>query len=562
MILAAEPRMPELDTARYLRQSRINRLRRRLRDLRMEAVRLYEPLPAAERFFASAKPIRIVDGSNQSGKTLACLIELLYAISGLDPYGKYPKKGGRAVVVGYKDTHLSDPIWRKLSREGEFKLIPDEHTGQWRAVRPDPANPLVLDPYDQAYSEKWRDAPPLLPPRLIKGRVAFRNKAEEIPAVLHTTTGWRVDFMSSFSSPPQGRQLNLAYFDEELYKSHIWLNEIAPRMCREEGRIIWGATPETGGIALWKQRQKALAGDPYVDRTTLLIRDNPFISEEAKRIFYEALTDEQVRAVKYHGEYALIGRQVYSTYDPMGIHGCEPFEIPHDWARYGIVDPGTRALSCLFVAVDPEEAHLWVYDGFVMEKAERNRWAHEVRRRSLGRPMQAWIMDQQAGRQHAFGDALNVAQQYWEALVDAGVKPWESSNDPDMGGFYPGTNDVRAREEALRSALLLRGPGPHVGTAGLQVFRGQVPDLDGQIGMAATKEGTLDKREKLQDEGLLECLEYVAAFRPRYHPPPKPRPTRIVDEAAQNLRRQNARRDARRRGRAGGLNFGPSISIG
>lgn len=558
---ALDPVVPTLSTDRYIRQARLRRIQRRIADLKMEAVRTYVALPAAQQFHASNAPIRIVDGSNQAGKTLAVLMELCLAVAGLDPHGKYPRSGGRAIVVGYKEKHLGDPLWRKLTREGEFKLIQDEQTKEWRSVRPDPANPRQLDPYDVAYCEKWRDAPPLLPPRLIKGRVAYAKKSQEIPAVFNTTTDWRVEFMSSFEAPPQGRQLHMAVFDEELYKSHIWLNEIAPRMCKEGGRVIWGATPQTGGIALWQQREKAESGNPYVHRTTLLIEDNPYISEEAKRIFYETLTDEQERAVRYHGEYALIGRQVYGTYDPMGIHGCEPFEIPDHWSRYGVVDPGTQALWCLFVAVDPEEAHLWVYDGFKIAKAERMQWAHEVKRRSLGRPFQAFLIDRQAGRQHTFGEPMSVAEQYWEALTEAGVVVREVAGD-DTAGFYPGTKDVRAREEALRSAMQLRGPGPHVGTAALQVFRGCVPELDAQIRMAATKEGTLDKREKLQDEGGLECLEYMAAFRPTYHEPPTARPAQPSDQALHNFRRQAARRKARERGLRGGQRFTSSIGLG
>ena len=230
--------------------------------------------------------------------------------------------------------------------------------------------------------------------------------------------------------------------------------------------------------------------------------------------------------------------------------------------RYCILDPGTQALSCLFVAVDPENAHLWVYDGFKMAKAERSVWAHEVRRLSMGRRFQAFIIDQQAGKQHAFADTYNVAEQYWRALHDAGLEPYQVG-PAELSGFYPGCNDMRAREEALRSLLVMRGPGPHVGTPALQVFRGRIPELDKQIKMACTKQGTLDKRDKTYEEGLLECLEYIAAFNPSYHPVPEsPSPVSIETEAIRNFRRQRARREARRAGQHARHEFTSSIALG
>jgi hypothetical protein len=326
--------LAETSAAKAVRKAKLRRIRRRIRELRMESLQTYVPLPAAEAFHASIKPIDIIDGSNQAGKSLALLMELILAISGCHPVeGKYPKKNGRAIVVGYDERHIADPLWYKLTREGEYKLIPDENTGRIRAVRPDPNNPRSLDPYDLAYREKWVDAPPLLPPRLIKGQPAWGKKAQGVVRSIETTTGWVIGFLSSKASPPQGIQLHLAALDEELDRSHVWVNELAPRMAKEHGKMIWGATPLTGGIPLWQLREKAANGHPHVNRTTLLIDDNPYITAEAKQIFFETLTDEEERAVRYYGQYRIVGRRVYGTYDPMGIHGCEPFELPPEWLR-------------------------------------------------------------------------------------------------------------------------------------------------------------------------------------------------------------------------------------
>ena len=110
----------------------------------------------------------------------------------------------------------------------------------------------------------------------------------------------------------------------------------------------------------------------------------------------------------------------------------------------------------------------------------------------------------------------NVARHYMDALEELDVRPAQLG---PMEGFYPGSDDVRAREESLLEWMQPRRDGPLAGRPVLQVFRGAVPELDKEIRNAHYKFDKPDKREQDIVSDTLDCLEYGAAFRPRYFEP-------------------------------------------
>ncbi len=511
----------------------------RLAALNSEALALVRPLPHAEPFHASRKKVAIGDGSNQAGKSMAFAVEVARALGNGDPHNKYPK-GGLAIFVGYDEDHLADPIYKKLFKPGEFKLIRDERTGLLRSVRPDPDDPLRLDPYDLAYREKWIDAPPLVPPRLIR-RMAWEDSAKEIPRVTELTTGWRILWRASGGKPPQGVQAALIWADEEIRHSNLWVNELIPRLIKTGGRFLWSATPREGGPELYELRLKADEGSPYVDRFTFLIDQNPFMTPEEKEAFRSLLTSDEEIAVRYYGEYAIAGRRVYPTYDPNGIHGCEPFEVPPDWCRYAIVDPSTALCATLLVAVDPDEAHLWVYDSFVLHKAEATEWAYALQERERGVQFQGIVMDQRAGNQKSFNAAETTSQRFARALETVGMTVRARGA---MNGFIPGSADLKARTMALREAMVPRAEGPFAGTPLLQVMRGVCPELDRQIKNANSDARDPEKRKKFDGQtcDLLDDLEYAAAADLRYYEPVRVEET-VVSYAVRDFREQERRRN-------------------
>uniref|UniRef100_A0A6H1ZMY6 Putative terminase n=2 Tax=viral metagenome TaxID=1070528 RepID=A0A6H1ZMY6_9ZZZZ len=506
------PMVPKSSDFEMRRRYRL-RIRNRIEELRNEAWRLFRPLPAVKTFFSSLAPVRLLDGSNQSGKSLLALMELVRAVCGVDPWGKYPKTNGRAIVVAYDGDHIADPIWSKLTREGEFFLIREPKTGRMRAVRPDPSNVRQLDPYDVEHESEWVPSPPLLPPRMVRD-VAWEDRAKGIPRNVELTTGWKILFRSSRGTPPQGRQIHLALADEELNNCRGWVSELIPRLIRFGGKFIWSATPLGGGPELYELHEKAISGDSNVESFTLYLDDNPYITQEQKQLMLDLLVDPEERSVRYYGEYAIVGRKAYPGYDPMGIHGIEPFNVADHWCRIGVLDPGTQRLACIFGAIDPEERQRYLYDGFEMRQADAERWAQEVAYRAMGKPFDSFVIDMRAGRQRGLVGLMTTAEQYFLALEKAGV---EVQRYGPLAGFFPGSDDMASREQALRGWLTVRGAGPFTGEPVLKVVKGILPELDRQIKLATTR--PVSGKRVAREEGLLQCVEYWAAANLGYQRP-------------------------------------------
>jgi hypothetical protein len=517
---------------------------RRLLSLRAEGLAMYLPMPLGQQFHACHAKWRLADGSNRSGKTMTTAVEAARAWCGCDPYNKYPPKSGNSLVVSLDNDHLS-MLWRKCAEPGAFKIIPDEHTKLWRAVRPDPNNPTQIDPYDEAYREKWRDAPPLIPPRMIAGEPAWDEKKRGIPRVVKFTTGWKALFRSSEGKPPQGDHYNLVMFDEEMENTNFYYEAVRGLVSTGEApqhapKGIWSATAQVANYELAELRDKAEHGSEHVKLFKFLLDNNPYIPREEKQAFLESLSEDE-RRTRYYGIPALVGRKIYSTYEPMGLHGCDPFEIPPAWTRYVIIDPGRQHCGTLFVAIDPDQRHAWLYDGFDLRNGDATLWAAEVTRRQTEHRFEAFIIDQQMGKEHPPGAGLNVAQQYFAALTEAGIEPRVLG---PLGGFFPGSNDVLAREEALLGWMQIRGSGPFSGSPRLQVMRGRAPaELDKQIRMAHYDLKKPDKRVH-ENEDLLVCLEYAAAYNPTYREP-EPIPVDREPTPAELLKAKRRRQQQR-----------------
>lgn len=500
-----------------LKHLRLVKLAQRLAKLRAEGLALYCALPVAEQFHACRKKYRVVDGSNRAGKTLAAACESSRFLTGCDPYDKAIKTNGKAWIIGLDGDHLA-MMWRTCAQPGAFATIRDEHTNLWRAVRPDPNDPLHLDPYDLAYREKWKDAPPLLPGRLIKA-IAWEDKAKGIPRKVSFHNGWESLWRSSKGDSPQGDHLNLVWIDEQIEnedfyrEGHRGIVGLAGEPPCHIPRLIWSATPQNLNSQLSDLRDAAERASLHVGAFKLLISQNPYFPDDEKQAFFEGL-DYDEREVRWYGNPAVARQRVYPCYDPHGTHGYDAFAIDlSHWTRYIAVDPGRQDCGTVFFAIDPSEEHVWLYDAYDLRNVDNHTWAGEIARREHGMKFEAFVMDQQMGKQTRPGAGQNTAQIYFDALRMAGVRP---KTEGPMNGFFPGMNNVRAREDALLDWLSIRGTGPFAGSPILRVQRGVSPDLDKQFRDAKYKHG---KRDKHPAQDILVCVEYMAAFGPRYRTP-------------------------------------------
>lgn len=524
MTVAAQKRQ-ELTTGRQrLRNEQKRRYLSKLATLRMEGLQLYKPLPTAVPFHSCTQKIRLALGSNRSSKTLSCAIEFARAVCGCDPHDKFVKKGS-ALVVGEDMDGLGE-LWSKLTNEGEFKMIRDEHAHLWRAVRFNPDNPLELDPYDDAYREKWADAPPIIPPRMYD-KPSWEDSGREIPRFVRFHTGWKSLFRSSEGKPQKGAHYQLAWFDEQLNNEQFFIEARRGLVALSEPdyhipRMLWSATAQITNPQLQDLHEASEGGAEHIGSFQFLVKDNPHIPPAEKQAFYDDIPPDE-RPSRWGGEFALTGKRIYASYQPMGVHGCNAFPIDPTWARYICVDPGTEKCATLFAAVPPDESHVYIYDGFVVNQSNTQKWAAEVAKRNTSYAFESAIIDKRAGRQHQMGLRISsTAEEYWHDLVEAGVVIRKQGGLKDFAGFFAGSDNVEAREQHLASRWMqIRGHGPFAGTCKLQIFRGVIPDLDHQIKRAHIDPKTSKRatKSKVGHHDLIDDLEYLASFEPGYHPP-------------------------------------------
>ena len=493
----------------------------KLARLKMETLSLYTATEVGELFHASKARWRLADGSQRSGKTLAAAIEFARAHLACDPYKKFPKRDGRSLCIGLTQDHLAQTMFAKLFEPGGIYIIRDEMTRLWRAVRPDPNDPKVLDPYDLAYHEKWKDAPPLIPERMIVGGmngIAWEDRKKREPRVIPFVTGWRSLWRTAAgaANPPQGDVYDFGWIDEHIDNEEFF-RQMSRGFVSRGGKGVWSACPERSNLELECLRERFEAGDERVKAFTFLIDDNPYFTDEDKKSFFDDLRTDEERAVRYFGAYRMRGRRVYAhLYDPMGEQSCEPFEIPKNYARYAVVDPGHQYCGTALIAVDPEEKHWYIYDAWVLNAVDALMWAEELDERCDDVRLEAIIMDQQMGKQTNVGAGKTVAAYFWEALEKVKRTPRRQGS---LNGFMPGTKDIQAREQALLGSMRIRETGPFEGTCKLQIFRGQSPEMETQIKQAQYDRNGAKRMKFVGHDELVQCAEYGIDFDPKYVEP-------------------------------------------
>ena len=488
----------EVKSASYYEQERLRQIIGEYAKRRTEALRIYEPLPSQERFHLSDCQQRLLRGSNRGGKTLPAAVEVARAVTGTDPYNKYPKTGGLCVCVGKDGNHCADPMWKKLARPNAFRIIRDLDTGLWRAYR-------TYDPKDSARHQESKPAPPLIPPRYIKS-IAWENKKLSQPAKVTLHNGWEIMFRSSEGKPPQGIQADLVWFDEEIIDPE-WYPELIARIVDNHGRFIWSATPQAGTEHLYTLHKRAIERDPLVEEIVVLLADNKHISEQDARNFAANMTPEQ-RRVRIDGEFAIVGHLVYPEYSPL-VHNCNWFAIPDNWTRVLAIDPGRQICAVLFAAIPPHEDAIYFYDELYIHQCTAEILGNKLREKCLHHRFYTFLIDGRAARIGEMGSGVTVERRYAREL-----KRHKLKSQTEGYGFTFGSDDIDAGILAFRSWLQFRPDG----STKLRVLRGACPEFENEIGLYHYQKtrGLITDRPLKSHDHLMDCARYIAAYDPQF----------------------------------------------
>jgi len=508
---------------------------------RIEALRLYEPLSVQSAFHESKAPERVLRGSNRGGKTLPAAVEVARAVTGQDPFGKYPVRDGRAFLVGKDGRHICQVMYPKLFKARAFKIIRDEATGLWRAFRP-------WEAADAERETEAKAAPPLIPPRYVK-EIAWENKREGWPSVVRLINGWEISFFSSLGKPPQGSDLDLVWLDEEIVDQE-WYPEMAARLLDREGRFLWSATPQAGTDQLLELSERAesesLKTTPLVTEHVILLKDNPHIKEEAKDQLASKLS-EQEKAVRIHGEFLLLTFKVYPEYSP-AIHDADFFQIPRGWTRYVAIDPGRQVCAALFLAVPPADSDpcIYLYDELYIKECSAKEFGKQMRLKSHGQTFQAFLIDHQGARVTEMASGKTIEQQYSRAL-----RHYKVSSISTGHHFIWASPDVNAGVEAFRDWLLIQDSGkPKV-----RVLKDRCSNWREEIKRYRYKRKAGIITNKPEDRGavhLMACSRYLAMYDPGYV---RPKEKKQLGGAIVEYRRRMAAKKEKRAGNA--VTLGP-----
>lgn len=513
------PQIPVVPSLTQFQRDSLKDIQSELRERRLEALRLYRPNPQQEEVHKCKASEILVIGGNRSGKSLCTFVEDARAVTGQDPYKKYPEKDGILVIIGRDWKHIGLVVYPMLFKAGAFRIIKDEQTGEWRAYNPSS---------DAARKAESKPAPPLIPPRFIKAQSWVLKSANYIQQCT-LINGWTIHFFSSEGEPAQGYQADRIHVDEDLNdERHI--PEAQARLSDRKGVFCWSAMPHSTNNALLSLKERADASEQALGEKSIIRQfklrflDNPYIDDDEKRKNIErwAAAGEDVLRMRAEGDFITDSVLCYPNFD-MRIHGMDRSElpdgqIPHDWTRFAVIDPGHAVTAVMFAAVPPSGDYWLVYDQLYLRQANAVIFGEEFAKKVVGWHFHAFIIDAHGGRLRDIGSGRLPVEQYTEQLIKRGVKSHTTG-----ASFLAGCDDIPARMEATRIALHIRPQG----TPQLRILRGACPDLEREmkryrklVNYVSGVAIVTDKPNTRGEVHMCQCLEYLCAYRPSYHRPP------------------------------------------
>jgi hypothetical protein len=547
-----------------------------------EALKLWEPLGPQDAFLRSTAKTRIYRGGNRAGKTTVGAVETALAMTGKRGlHGFYPAENVMMMVVAWdmRDTGLV--IYRALCQEGHFRVIYDPEEKRTRAFRP-------WMPWDQAYAEKSKPAPPLIPPRMIADK-AWHSAAEAQPSMIRFVTGSELLFFSSLGEPRKGLKLHGAWIDEEM-QGQRWLPEIYMRLVDLAGLLFWTATPQNGTPELLDllercdQEQEIARQDaedrrkreefgiknrnpPYkINFESFLMsqRDNPHLNPEGRAHAEESLLlgDAEDVDVRIDGDTVSQGFLVFPEFSERGSHSMDPIDpLPDSWTRYLILDPGRACASILF-AVPPSEdpihgGHIYGAQSIFIARSDAEQWADRARHWYETGVIERHFIDMHFGGQTRSGGEREV--EYYEREMK---KRGMSSRQTEFRlEEVPG--DRTAGIEAVRS-WLRRNPKD-----GLPKFRIMYRPKDGahfadfvrQMKRFSygkdPKTGHPTNTPTFKNCDMVDCLRYAAMLELRWVPPSDRHVVKFNDYASKLADKMRSEMGTRQGQLAGSICLGP-----
>ena len=529
----------------------------------------------------------VMDDYVVTHNSLAGFMEDARAACNMDPFKKYPERDGVVVCLGYGENHIGRVIHKFLFRAGSFKIIRDLDTGDWRVFRPwDDEEEWKGKKGDKSRAADAKPAPPLIPGRFIED-IVWEKKGARVFSIVRLTTGWEIYALNSAGDPSQaqGFDVNLYHIDEDTAQTG-WYEEAVGRTAMPNGFIRWTALPHARNDDIMGMIDRADTeeeeGIEYTKRTTVLLRasmfDNPFYPKEAREANMKiwAAQGEEVMRKRAYGEIVQDSVLMYPEFNKY-IHVARSSkdnssriqrfleekngEIPQDWCRDMVVDPGHVVCAVLFIATpQPDqfgEAFHVVYDELYMRQCDAHMFGSRVEAKMGHVLFQRFIIDMHGGSLREIGSGMTPVDRYTQELQKRGIQCAETGSY-----FMPGSDKINSRVEALREWLHLR----KTGNPTVLIDNVRCPNLVRELGSFRKKRAkagatwvVLDEGDRRANSHAVECLEYAAAHGLSYV---YPRVKRVETTYVKRMLKERRMRAAQRRARSTHPEGGTSITLG
>lgn len=509
----------------------------------------------------------ITDDYIVTHNSMAGFAEDARALTGQDPYNKYPEKNGTCVTLGYGENHIGRVIHKFLFRSGSFKMIRDVETGLWRPFRPWPDE----EGGDQSRADEAKEAPPLIPPRYID-TLTWEKRGDRVFSLCIMTTGWELFALNSAGDPSQaqGFDVDLYHIDEDTAQVG-WYEEAVGRTAITKGKIRWTALPHSKNDDILNMMQRAEEHKDLENPTTVCLRasmfDNPYYPKESRDANLQiwAAQGEDVVRKRAYGELVLDSILMYPTFSKwthdivcaereketpiQRLWRESHYTVPETWCCDMIVDPGHTIAAALFIATPPPSVgdfHV-IYEELYIHQCTADILASQAHKKVAGRQMERFIIDAHGGRLTDFGSGVRPQRQYEKELANRGVRCNHTGNY-----FINGSDDILGREEALRRWLHIKSDGSPT----LYVDIRKCPNFVREMSRFKKKQQrvgsnvvTLDEANRKGPSHLCECAEYGAANGLSYV---APRHNTKHSSIVKQILKARADRETRRRARTTG----------
>ncbi len=312
----------------------------------------YSPLGEQPAFHSSKSPVRVVFGSNRSGKSVCGFNELIACAQGYRPWlpEDHPDRivllaDGSPMPVPSRGYHLIE----NLKVAGTQVFIPKFE--EW--VPKDMAK-LKKNNLGQPVQINWAN-----------GSITYILSQEMGVSAIEGSNGHYL----SVDEPP---------------REDFWI--ALTRGLIDYSGIAWiTATPIKASVFMAELMNRSFMPDSDTELITLSIDDNRksrggYLDDGAVDRWIATLPASEIQS-RVHGKPSHLSGAVYKMWKPKDPYFIEPFPIPEWWPRIMVIDPaGRKPIAAVWIAISPNDRWYVYRELYAPELTTVKQVAQEIKR--------------------------------------------------------------------------------------------------------------------------------------------------------------------------------------